>query len=131
MAAISRTKAYKVWQAMFTRAARSKYDVKVCDEWQTFEGFKDWLLQECGCDDFTAFEGGVKMIDKTKGFTPDNCKVTEPKQKRIKALGTEFSVKDWAEVSGLSEPTIYRRLKSGKISVDELTKRHRAVKGAE
>src|SRR5215471_1520917 len=42
--------------------------IRLCDEWQTFEPFRDWALANGYADDLT-----IDRIDNDKGYEPDNC----------------------------------------------------------
>lgn len=89
----SNTRLYNLWCSMRQRcteggAERTIYydrGIRVCDEWQTYEPFRDWALAN-GYDK-TAKRGAttIDRIDNDKGYSPENCRfVTQTENARNK-----------------------------------------------
>jgi hypothetical protein len=66
---------YQSWKCMKSRCKDTtsphygKLDIWYTDEWEKFEGFKDWALQN-------GWEEGlvIDRIDPSKGYYPNNCR---------------------------------------------------------
>ncbi len=81
------TRLYYVWQNMLTRTGaikganeRLKRDyidrgITVCDEWKTFENFRDWALSH-------NYSGGLQIdrIDNESGYSHSNCRWVSPRE---------------------------------------------------
>ena len=74
----SNTRLWRIWQGMRSRCSREKdiaykwyggRGIKVCDEWQKFEPFQKWALENGYTDELT-----IDRIDPDKGYSPDNCR---------------------------------------------------------
>lgn len=74
----SQTKLYRHWISMIYRctnpqnAAYKWYGargIKVCNEWKTYEGFKQWVLSTRPDESYT-----VERIDVDGDYCPENCK---------------------------------------------------------
>lgn len=74
----SRTRLYTIWCGMRQRCDnpnRSAYPlyggkgIRVCDEWQNYEIFKSWAVEN-GYDD----ELCIDRIDPSHNYEPDNCR---------------------------------------------------------
>lgn len=81
----SKTRLYKIWQGIKTRcynkSNRGYHDygergIKVCQEWlDDFGAFYNWAINNGYQDNLT-----IDHIDVNKGYEPDNCRWTTPKQ---------------------------------------------------
>lgn len=76
------TKLHNTWRGMKNRCkpyhseSHLYYDkgIKVCKEWNTFNKFKEWALQNGYKDGLT-----IDRIDGNKGYYPDNCRFVSQK----------------------------------------------------
>ena len=73
-----RTRLYVAWQSMRTRCSttRSKTmkdyagrGISVCDEWSSFEAFRDWALANGYADHLS-----IDRIDNDGNYKPGNCR---------------------------------------------------------
>lgn len=102
---------YRVWQSMRTRCNnehRHNYQryggrgIKVCPEWDRFDGFYKWASSQRGHDD-TSFQ--LDRIDNDGPYSPENCRfvsgATNCRNKSnnnlIAAFGEKKSLADWVE----------------------------------
>lgn len=75
----SNTKLYRHWISMIYRCSNPKHfaykwygarGIKVCDEWKTYEGFKEWVLKTKPKD----YEDiSVERVDVNGDYCPQNC----------------------------------------------------------
>jgi hypothetical protein len=77
----SGTRLWICWHNMChrTRTKRTKcYEhVTLCDEWQTYENFRNWALTHGYRDDLT-----IDRINGDFGYSPENCRWATPLQQR-------------------------------------------------
>lgn len=120
------TRIYGIWKTMKTRCYNKhseKYknygsrSIVVCDEWKhDFEAFYNWAMDNNYRDDLT-----IDRIDNNKGYSPDNCKWSTPKQQvrnrrntvRLTYNGETKSLAEWSEILNLNYHTVYDRYKHG------------------
>lgn len=88
--------------------------IEVCEEWKnSFREFEKWAVSN-GYDDSLT----IDRIDANKGYEPSNCRwATKQQQNRNKrnsikvTIGdTTFDLADWADITGISYQTLYRRV---------------------
>ena len=124
------TRLHNIWCSMNERCNNPNtaerhiyYDrgIKVCDEWKSYEAFRDWSLAN-GYD--PKADRGVTTIDRidnNKGYSPDNCRfVTNTENarnkrstKRYMFLGALLTTGEVAERTGTSIALIGERLRRG------------------
>jgi len=71
------TRLYDIWHSMKKRAkgtsnqySRIVYKhVDLCNEWLSFEAFRDWALANGYADELS-----IDRIDNAKGYSPNNCR---------------------------------------------------------
>lgn len=119
---MSRTRLYKIWMDMKTRCNNpntpyfSKYGgrgIKVCDEWNDFETFRDWAIANGYKDDLT-----IDRINVDGNYESSNCRWATAKvqsnNKRnnrfITFNGTTKTVSEWADDLGMKPRTLLSRL---------------------
>lgn len=99
--AASQTRLYRIWAAMKLRCNNKnnigfhRYGgkgIKVCDEWNTFEVFRDWAMSNGYSDELT-----IDRIDSNGDYVPENCRWVSYKV-QINLLG-------WDTENAVSTPT--------------------------
>lgn len=118
----SGTSLYQMWRSMLYRCENPKHTayksygqrgICVCEEWHDFLVFKKWVEE-------TKPSGKVTLdrIDNNKGYTPDNCKWSSPKEQahnRRSNLLFEYQEKthdlqQWSEILGFNYKTVHNRI---------------------
>lgn len=116
---------YWVWTGMRCRCnnkhARSYKNygakgIEVCKEWNDFDTFKKWAIENGYRDDLT-----IERIDVSKGYCPDNCKwITFAEQALnktntvyIEYKGEKHPICVWADKLGVSRYSVYSRKNRG------------------
>ena len=122
---MSGTRLHRVWLGMKARCQIKsssgfyKYGargIKVCDEWQEFEPFKNWALANGYSDDLE-----IDRIDNDGSYEPGNCRFVTKKQNALNKRTSRFltingeakTVVEWADEAGVIERTIRSRLARG------------------
>ena len=73
--------------------------IKICNEWDNFEEFKDWSLANGYSDNLE-----IDRIDNNKGYSPDNCRWVTTKTNNRNRRNTAVIIIDNKEISlGLIE----------------------------
>jgi ORF019 len=121
----SKTRLYKIWVDMRRRCnnpnrkrAKSYYlkGIRVCDEWNNWETFKEWALKN-GYDDTLSIE----RIDNSKNYCPENCKwIPKSEQSKnrdfnnnITYKGETHTLTDWSKKLGINRTTLSGRFIRG------------------
>jgi len=121
----TKSRLHNIWSGMKGRCQNNnnpKYKdyggrgITVCDEWQTFEPFRDWALANGYQEGLT-----IDRVDNDGDYTPSNCRwatvVEQAKNKRnnkiISINGEAHCLAEWAAKTGLKEDTISMRIKRG------------------
>jgi hypothetical protein len=69
---------HRIWKAMKTRCYNPNYveyrhyggkGISICCEWQTFEGFREWALQNGYTETLS-----IDRRNNDAGYNPDNCR---------------------------------------------------------
>lgn len=122
----SKTKLYKVWQAMKSRCTNPHDEnyfryggrgIKVCEEWEScFKVFFEWSLNN-------GYEEGLTIdrINNDEGYSPANCRWTSRtiQQNNIRSNhlieynGEKHSISEWARIVGISQATLSHRILNG------------------
>ncbi len=118
---------YQVWQDMKQRCTNPNnkyYDryggrgIKVCQEWSDeYEPFYLWAISH-------GYKQGLQIDrkDNDGNYSPSNCQWVTPKQntnnrgvsRKITFNGETHTIKEWAEITGISETKIRYRYEAGK-----------------
>ena len=110
---------YNIWVGMIHRCENQERDgyekygargVSVCDEWHDFEAFVEWARCN-GYDDSLT----IDRINVNGNYEPSNCRwadtKTQANNKRTSVVlnvgGIEGTVKQWANLIGVSQYTLY------------------------
>lgn len=123
------TRLYVTWQNMRRRCETPggySYQyyggrgIRVCDEWQSFEAFREWAVGSGYADNLT-----IDRIDNDKGYTPDNCrwadKLTQSRNRRfVERVPDGRAATEAAEANGIPART-YRMRRSMGWSVERAT----------
>lgn len=113
---------YKIWDGMKKRCmnphhmAYSNYGgrgIFICDEWNVFENFRDWALDNGYEDHLT-----IDRIDNDDGYYPGNCRwvdwFTQGNNRRscryITYKDITHSIAEWARLFNVSHSTLTYRI---------------------
>ena len=99
--------------------------ITICDEWKDFESFMKWSVEN-GYDDKLS----IDRIDVNGNYSPDNCRwvtcVVQANNRRSTVFyeidGVSMSLADWARKYNLNYKKIYKQIKSGKTTLEEIIK---------
>ena len=117
---------HHIWNGLNMRCRNEKNDrfsdyggrgITVCKEWaDSFGAFRDWALANGYRGDLT-----IDRIDVNGNYIPENCRwatvIEQNNNKRnnhfITVFGVKKTVSEWARAVGISNGTIYARLRKG------------------
>ena len=120
------TRIHSIWQGMRQRcnAPKNSRDgkwysskgIKVCDEWNSFEAFYKWAMENGYNDTLT-----IDRIDSNKDYEPSNCRwVTWAEQanntcmtRHITYKGETHTFREWSNITGLSYEILNQRYWKG------------------
>jgi hypothetical protein len=122
---MSYTRLYYIWQGIKRRCYYEKepsypyygaIGITVCDEWRTFENFKEWALNNGYSDDLT-----IDRVDNSVGYSPENCRWTTIKEQNRNKTTTRHltfnghtkCLSAWCDELGLPKSTVVNRLNRG------------------
>lgn len=122
----NKTRLYKIWVDMRRRCNNTRRDkdaknyackgIKVAAEWDDFETFKKWALENGYNDTLT-----IERKDNSDGYNPQNCSWI-PKGEQSKNRDSNHyitynnktqTLTDWAKEIGIKRTTLSGRLRSG------------------
>lgn len=98
-----------------------KIGITVCKEWEKFDPFCDWALEN-GYDETAPYgKCTIDRIDGSKGYSPDNCRWVDMKTQAnntrvnviINAFGKSQTPSMWEMETGVSASRIRERIKLG------------------
>lgn len=122
----SYTRLHSIWCGMNGRCNNknsTRYNdwggrgIKVCKEWEKFEKFYEWSMDNGYADELT-----IDRIDVNGNYCLENCRWATYKEqgnnksnnRYITYNGETHTIAEWAEIIGLPYGTLYQRLnKSG------------------
>ena len=123
---LSKTRLYRIWQAMKARCTNCKNDrfkdyggrgIKICDEWLgSFEVFRDWATSHGYSDKLT-----IDRIDVNGNYTPENCRwITNDEQQNNKRnnhlvnyKGRTYTLTQLSRKLNIPDSTLWYKLKRG------------------
>lgn len=127
----SKERLYRTWKGMHNRCYDPKHDryrwyggkgISICDEWHDFLIFREWALVNGYTDDLT-----IDRIKSDRSYCPDNCQWVDMKVQAnnrsnnhiLHYNGKKYTATQLAEAHGMSQHTIFNRLKLG-WSIDQI-----------
>ena len=116
------TRLYGIWKGIRERCntpsstSFKKYGargIKVCEEWNQYENFKEWALSNGYNDALT-----IDRIDYNGNYEPSNCRWATYKQqanntrktRHITAFGKTMTLTEWAEMQNIKPSTLWNRI---------------------
>lgn len=127
------SRVYSCWEHMKARCNNKNFKqykdyggrgIKVCDEWEEFEKFYKWAMDNGYDDNLT-----LDRLDVNGNYCPENCRwVTRKEQqlnRRVNKVftfnGETLTQKEWSDKLGFCENLIIGRLKRGWTIEEALT----------
>ena len=123
------TRLYKIWKSMRNRCncknpKRREYrdypqrGITICDEWNDFENFYKWAMENGYDPDAPKGHCTLDRIDNNGNYEPSNCRWatnTQQVRNRRKTVyltydGEKRPLTEWCEILGLNKKTVYGRL---------------------
>lgn len=118
---MSHTRIHNIWLSMRQRCEKKhssgywKYGakgIKVCDEWRSFEAFRDWAFSNGYADNLT-----IDRIDSKGNYEPSNCRWVNQKVQQnnrsnnvhITYNGETHNIEEWSKITGIASHVIYDR----------------------
>ena len=118
----SKTKLYRHWISMIYRCQNPKNQaykwygargIKVCQKWQTFEGFKKWVEETRTNEEYT-----VERIDVNGDYCPENCTwiplSSQANNRRSNVMieynGKRQNLTDWCKELNLNYKRVHNRI---------------------
>ena len=126
-----KTRLYRIWEGMKQRCYNTNRPayriyggrgITVCDEWKnSFQAFYKWSMSNGYRDDLS-----IDRIDNDKGYSPENCRWATRKEQqnncsntiKVEINGTQKSLRQWAEETGIYFNTLYKRYRKGIVGTD-------------
>lgn len=122
---MTNTSLYRVWRHMKERCINPNSQeyrnygdrgIFVCDEWNSFENFRDWALSN-GYDPKLS----IDRINNNDGYYPENCRwadaITQSNNRRTNCYITYANVThtmtEWARLFDISYDTLRKRVRRG------------------
>lgn len=118
---MSHTRLHNIWLTMRSRCEKNtssgyhKYGAKgitVCQEWSSFENFRDWAFSNGYTEDLT-----IDRIDPLGNYEPNNCRWATQKEQqnnrsnnvKLTYCGETLSLSEWEKRTGISWRVLYDR----------------------
>lgn len=112
---MAHSRLHRIWHNMRVRCACPSFvgweyyggkGITVCGEWQTFEPFYKWAMENGYSDDLT-----IDRIDSDKGYSPDNCRWATTHEQALNKKATRFitfmgktqCMADWSKEYGMGK----------------------------
>ena len=117
------SKYYNLWRRIKSNCNKYNkehfdFQINICKQWQTYENFEQWCIEQCGKNLDLFFI----RIDETKDYTPANCtfmnstdakKFKSKNTVKIEYNGKNLSLTDWERETGISRHILSYRLNAG------------------
>lgn len=125
---MSQSRIYKTWVGVQQRCNNERnprFDdyggrgITLCDEWSTFENFRDWALNNGYSDELS-----IDRIENDKGYSPDNCRwadsVTQQNNTRknhhFTYGGETKTIAEWSRCLCVPYSTLWYRIDRGDLT---------------
>lgn len=122
---MSKTRLHNIWLTMRQRCEKPncsgyhKYGakgIKVCEEWGSFEAFRDWAYSH-GYDDTLT----IDRIDPKGDYSPSNCRWATQKEQQnnrgnnihLTYKGETHTIIEWSEITPIPLHILYDRYYRG------------------
>ena len=120
------TRLYRIFEGMIKRCYNPTHrwykryggrGIAICDEWLKDRGsFFSWAMANGYRDDLT-----IDRIDTNGDYCPENCRWTDMKTQinnrsntpTVAINGDSKTISEWADITGISYQTLYRRYQRG------------------
>jgi hypothetical protein len=119
------TRLYGIWKGIRTRCKNQSYPryddwggrgIKICNEWDDFENFRDWAVSSGYADTLT-----IDRIDNSGNYEPSNCRwVSRTEQMRNTRHNVNYTyggktlcLAEWCEITGTTYSRARGRLRKG------------------
>lgn len=123
------TRLHKIWKSMRSRCncknpndrnywGYAKRGIAICKEWNDFENFYKWAMENGYDPDAPKGQCTLDRIDNNGNYEPSNCRWVDNTQQvrnRRKTVyliynGEKRPLTEWCEILGLNKKTVYGRL---------------------
>lgn len=118
----NKSRLYNTWINMRMRCKHGgKYwgakGIKVCEEWDNYENFKTWALENGYRDDLT-----LDRINSNEDYCPHNCRWATYKEQAnntsrnrlIVINGETHNLEEWLKIyKTVTKSTVFKRVKKG------------------
>lgn len=128
---MTNTRIHRIWSTIIGRIKYKSHTsyrnyggrgISVCSEWEVFENFYKWSMENGYRDDLT-----IDRIDVNGNYEPSNCRwITYKEQanntrtnKYIEYNGEEKTISEWADYAGIPYKTFYYRYKTYGWSIED------------
>ena len=118
---------YSIWTNMKERCNNpnnTSYEhygergIKVCEEWENFESFRDWAIPAGYDDNINKYECTLERKDVNGDYCPENCTWKNAKEQAnnrtntifIEYNGQRHSLSEWADIIGVKYHTLFARI---------------------
>lgn len=126
----SKSKLYNKWSKMKARCYRKTCKdypnyggrgIKVCDEWMTYENFRDWAISQGYSENKDPFEQTIERIDVNGDYEPSNCKLANMKEQQNNRRNNHMvtirkqtrTLQQWIDLIGGDEGKIRSLISNG------------------
>lgn len=126
----ARNRLYNLWSSMKARCnnpSNTRYaqyggrGIRVCDEWQRFDAFRDWAYANGYEINAEYGKTTIDRIDPNGDYEPSNCRFADMKTQannkltnvRIEYNGETRTLAEWSEHFGINDGTLRDRYKRG------------------
>ncbi len=120
----SNTRLFNIWHSMKQRCYYTEHKsyedyggrgIAVCEEWQEFEPFYKWAIENGYADNLT-----IDRKDVNGNYEPSNCRWATPKEQQnnkrnnkiYEYKGEKHNLSEWASITGIDRDVLEKRLKN-------------------